>query len=101
VKGIQERRAGIFNLCGDGAIGLPEIARRLGKPYVALPAPLLAGVLSATQKLGLSARGAEQVDFLRYRPVLANEALVSEFGFTPRFTSEECFEHYRSLRFSH
>ncbi|MDH3685600.1 MAG: SDR family oxidoreductase [Myxococcales bacterium] len=99
VKGIQERRSGIFNLCGDGAIGLPEIARRLGKPYVALPAPLLAGVLAATQKLGLSARGAEQVDFLRYRPVLANEALVSEFGFTPRFTSEECFEHYRSLRF--
>jgi len=99
VKGIQERRSGIFNLCGDGAIALPEIARRLGKPYVALPAALLTGALAATHKLGLSARGAEQVDFLRYRPVLANDALVSEFGFTPRFTSEECFEHYRKLRF--
>jgi UDP-glucose 4-epimerase len=99
VKGILERRSGIFNLCGDGALALPEIARRLGKPYLPLPPGLLAAVLRALQGLRLSSRGPEQVDFLRYRPVLANDALVEEFGFRPRFTSEECFEHYRQLRF--
>jgi UDP-glucose 4-epimerase len=98
-KGILERRSGIFNLCGDGALPLPEIARRLGKPYLPLPAGLLAGALRALGVLGLTARGAEQVDFLRYRPVLANDALVEEFGFRPRFTSEECFERYKSLHF--
>lgn len=98
-RGIQERRAGVFNLAGDGALPLREVARRLGKPYLPLPAPLLAGALGLLQRLGVSSRGAEQVDFLRYRPVLANDALKQEFGFTPRFTSAECFEHYRQLRF--
>lgn len=97
-KGIFERRAGIYNLTGDGAISLPEIARRLGRAYLPLPAPLLGGLLALLRALGLSSRGAEQVDFLRYRPVLANDALKREFGFTPRFTSSECFDHYRRLR---
>lgn len=97
-KGIREERAGIYNLAGDGAITLPEIARRLGKPFLPLPGALLAGALGLLHALGLSARGAEQVDFLRHRPVLSNQALERDFGFTPRFTSEECFEHYRRLR---
>ena len=99
VKGILERRAGIFNLCGDGALPLPEIARRLGKVYLPLPGFLLEGALGVLHGVGLSARGPEQVDFLRYRPVLANDALTRDFGFEPRFTSEACFEHYRQLRF--
>jgi UDP-glucose 4-epimerase len=99
VQGIREGGAGIYNLTGDGALGLREIARRLGKPYVALPAGVLAGVLWGLQALGLSQRGPEQVKFLRYRPVLGNERLKSEFGFTPSATSEECFERYRQLRF--
>jgi UDP-glucose 4-epimerase len=95
LKGIRERRAGIFNLAGDGAIGLREIARRLGKPYLAIPPRLLAGVLAALRSLGLSARGPEQVDFLRYRPVLSNERLKSIFGYTPELSSEACFERWR------
>jgi len=41
-----------------------------------LLARLPLGLLHA---LRLSARGAEQVDFLRYRPVLANDALKADF----------------------
>ncbi len=99
VHGLRSGRSGVYNLCGDGAVALPEIARRLGKPYVALPAPLLAGALRALQALGLSSRGPEQVDFLRYRPVLCNDALKRDFGFTPRLTSDACFERYRAVRF--
>jgi UDP-glucose 4-epimerase len=99
VRGIFERRSGTFNLAGDGALALPEIARRLGKPYLPLPAPLLAAALRALRALRISSRGAEQVDFLRYRPVLSNDALKRDFGFRPRFTSSECFDHYRRLRF--
>ncbi len=99
VKGIRERRAGIYNLSGDGSITLREIARRLGRPYLPLPPALLAAALGALHSLGLSARGREQMDFLRYRPVLSNEKLKSGFGFTPRYTSEECLENYRRQRF--
>ena len=98
LKGIRERRSGIYNVAGDGAVTLREIARRLGKPYVAVPASLIAAALRALQAVGATKLGPEQVDFLRYRPVLSNERLVSEFGFTPSSSSEECFERYRRSR---
>ena len=99
VKGIREERAGIYNLAGDGAVPLREIARRLGRRYVPLPASVLKVALWLAHRLHLADRGPEQADFLRYRPVLSNEKLKSEFGFTPRYTSDECLERYRELRF--
>jgi UDP-glucose 4-epimerase len=98
-KGIRERRSGIYNVAGDGVITLREMARRLGKPYVALPAFVLETALGVARTLGLTQLGPEQVNFLRYRPVLDNERLKSEFGFTPTHTSEACFERYRKARF--
>jgi UDP-glucose 4-epimerase len=98
-KGIRERRTGVFNLAGDGVVTLREIARRLGKPYLPLPPALLAATLRGLQRLGFSARGPEQVAFLRYRPVLDNRSLKLEFGFEPRFDSAGCLEAYRRLRF--
>ena len=99
VEGIRERRTGIYNLTGDGAITLEEIARRLGKPYMAVPVSVLRGTLRILKASRLSRAGPEQVDFLRYRPVLSNERLKTEFGYTPSLTSEECFDRYRRLRF--
>ncbi len=98
VKGIREERSGIYNLAGDGAVPLREIARRVDKRFVALPVVVLKTALWLAHRLGLAARGAEQADFLRYRPVLSNEKLVNEFGFKPRYTSDECLERYRALR---
>jgi UDP-glucose 4-epimerase len=31
------------------------------------------------------------LDFLRYRPVLANRRLKEEFGYQPRYSSREAF----------
>jgi UDP-glucose 4-epimerase len=92
--GVMERRTGVYNLAGSGAISLREIARRLGKPYLPLPAWLLRGGLAVARTLRLSSRGPEGVDFLRYRPVLCNERLVRAFGVAPA-SSEACFERYR------
>jgi len=94
VKGVLERREGIYNLAGDGVLTLREIAKRAGKPYLPLPADLLKAALWILKKAGLSARGPEGVDFLRYRPVLANDRLKAEFGFVPEKTSAEVFAYY-------
>ena len=99
LKGVAERRTGTYNLAGDGTIGLGEIARRLAKPYVRLPGPVIAGALRILRFLRLSRVGPETVKFLRHRPVLANDRLKAEFGYTPSTTSEACFERYRDLRF--
>jgi UDP-glucose 4-epimerase len=89
--GISGDRAGVFNVAGDGALSLREIARRLGKPRLVLPAFLLKAALGIGRTLGVSRYGPEQLDFLRWRPVLSNARLKAEFGFTPSKTSAEAF----------
>jgi len=97
-RGLREGSTGVYNLCGDGAISLRDIARRMGRPYLPLPARWLAAALAMLKGLRLSSRGPEQVDFLRYRPVLSNELLKRELGFVPSASSEECFERWRAGR---
>jgi len=92
--GIHGSGVGIYNVAGDGTMTLREIARRLNKPYVTLPPGLVAGALSVLQRFGLTRYGPEQVGFLQYRPVLANDRLKSDFGYTPRRTSREVFDLY-------
>jgi UDP-glucose 4-epimerase len=50
------------------------------------------------KKLNLTQYGPEQLDFLRYRPVLLNTRLKEEFGYTPRLTSAQVFDLYRNAR---
>ena len=95
VKGITENASGVYNLAGDGMTSMPEIARRLGKRYVPVPAWVLRLALAIARPLRLSPYGPEQVDFLRYRPVLANARLKEVFGYTPQLSSSEAFERYR------
>jgi UDP-glucose 4-epimerase len=90
-KGLEKGASGIYNLAGDGALSLREIAQILRKPYRPLPVWLLQGLLRGLQLCRLTQYGPEQVDFLRYRPVLANRRLKEEFGYTPRYTSREAF----------
>jgi UDP-glucose 4-epimerase len=98
LRGIHEGGSGIYNLAGDGTLSLREMARRLGKPYVPLPAPLVRGALWLGRRLSLTQYGPEQVGFLRYRPVLANRRLKEEFGYAPRKTTPEVFEVFAAGR---
>jgi UDP-glucose 4-epimerase len=95
---ITTDKTGIYNVAGDGALTVPEIAARLGKSCVVLPAWLLQTALAVLKRLRLTQYGPEQVDFLRYRPVLDNRRLKEEFGYVPRLTSSEVFELWRASR---
>lgn len=98
VRAIGDGPAGIYNVAGDGALTLREIAARLGKRRLVLPAWLLQGALALLKPLGLTQYGPEQLDFLRYRPVLLNTRLKTVFGYTPHYTSAEVFDIYRQAR---
>jgi UDP-glucose 4-epimerase len=87
--------AGIYNVAGDGALSIQQIAAHLGKRCITLPPGLLRSVLAVLHPLGLSRYGPEQVDFLRYRPVLDNRRLKEQFGYVPKLTSAEVFELFR------
>lgn len=88
--------AGVYNVAGTGAMTVRDIARRLGKPLLTVPAWLLRVALAVGKRLRLTPHGAEMVGFLQYRPVLDNTKLREEFGITPEKTSREAFEAYLS-----
>lgn len=101
VEAVRGGRAGIYNLAGDGVMTLAEIANAIGKRVISLPAWLIRGVLGVLHPLGLVQYGPEQVDFLRYRPVLSNARLRKEFGYQPRMTSREVFDFFWTHHRSH
>lgn len=91
-KGIIESQVGMFNLAGDGALRIDEVAKRLNKPLLRLPAALLKAALAVGHRLGLSRYRPEQINFLRYRPVLSNRRLKEEFGYQPQLSSAQVLE---------
>lgn len=95
--GVFDGRDGIYNLAGAGVMTPRQIARRLRKPYVAVPASVLQAGLWALHALGRTSHGPEHVDFLRYRPVLSNERLEHELGFHP-IDSAAAFETWAQSR---
>ncbi|MDN3919555.1 SDR family oxidoreductase [Roseateles violae] len=93
-----ERGQGIFNLAGDGALTMDEIAALLGKRTTRFPAGLLTALLWLGSRLGISRYGPEQLDFLRYRPVLLNRRLKQELGYVPSKTSREALLAFIAAR---
>ena len=96
--GLETDKTGIYNVAGDGVMTMREIAAALGKRYVNLPVGLVRSVLWLLSKLRLTQYGPEQVDFLRYRPVLDNTRLKTEFRYVPRKTTTEVFETFMEGR---
>jgi UDP-glucose 4-epimerase len=84
--------AGIFNVAGDGWLSVDDLAAKLGKPVLRLPAWVLKTALAIARPLRLTRYGPEQVRFLQYRPVLANDRLKTIFGYEPELSSAQVFD---------
>lgn len=100
VHGIDAAQTGIFNVAGDGKLSIFEIATRMGKNCRVLPAWAVKTALWILKKLHLTQYGPEQLDFLRYRPVLLNTRLKEEFGYVPKLSSAQVFDLYWQSRLS-
>ena len=95
--GIREDKNGIYNMAGDGALTMREIAKRLNKPTLNLSPWMLKSALQVAKWLGRPT-GPEQINFLRYRPVLSNKRLKNEFGYELQKTSAETLEFFIQAR---
>lgn len=94
LSAVFSEKPGAYNVAGDGAVSLPEIAKYLKKTFVPLPTGLVTKALAVMRGIGVSQYGPEQVKFLKYRPVLDNKKLKEVYGYTPRKTSHEVFEFF-------
>lgn len=99
LKAIEPNsKAGIYNVTGDGTLTIPQIADILGKRYVRLSPIWIRWALYVLKKLRLSQYGPEQVNFLRYRPVLDNTRLKKIFGYVPQKTTREVFLYFKEAQ---
>lgn len=98
LHGMDSPVTGIFNVAGDGKLTIHEIAARLNKRCLVLPAGLLKAALWLLKKLKRTQYGPEQLDFLRYRPVLDNRRLKEEFGYIPKLSSAQVFDLWRTAQ---
>jgi UDP-glucose 4-epimerase len=97
-RAVTGPATGVFNVAGDGALTIEEIAGLLGKPTLVVPEPVLRLALAVGSRLGLTPYGPEQTRFLQYRPVLDNSRLKRDFGYRPTRTSREAFDEWRVRR---
>ena len=93
-KGVRESRQGIFNVAGDGTLTMNEIGALLDKPVLSIPAAVLKFALATGKALHLTRYGPAQLNFLRYRPVLANGHLREDFPFVPQKSSRDAFLYF-------
>lgn len=98
VQAALKGKDGIYNVAGDGALTIFEIAKLLNKRILTLPPKLVENTFAFLKKMRLTNYGPEQIDFLRYRPVLANDRLKNEFGYQPQKSSREVFLFYAKSR---
>ncbi len=96
IRAVLGGPTGAFNVAGDGALTIDQIAAALGKPMLTLPEPVLRAALAVGHRLGLTRYGPEQTVFLQYRPVLDNTKLKQVFGYTPTRSSAQAFDAWRT-----
>lgn len=91
---VIEDHRGTFNVAGDGAMLLSQMARRLRKPMVGFPQ---LGFSSVAKRV-MAPFGVEVppmlVGLLMYGNVLDTGALKTHIGFEPRFSTADVFSEY-------
>lgn len=91
-------RPGTFNAAADGALLLSQAIRRAGKLAIPVPAPAVSLVGRAVRRSGMVDFSPEQMQFLNFGRVVANQRLKSDFGYTPSYSTAEAFETLLSGR---
>lgn len=97
LEALTTEITGEYNIAGDGTLSMRYIAKRLNKLYIPLPPWFIQVVLSIAKPLGLSQYGPEQVKFIKYRPVLANDKIKKAFKHQPRYSSKQALDAFLSL----
>ncbi len=97
-QGVLQGITGVFNVAGSGALTMHDIAARLRKPVLTLPAGVLRAALWMGRRLGVSRYGPEQVRFLQHRPVLANDRLLAAFGPVLQKNAAAAFDHFAAAQ---
>ncbi len=87
---LSQRKAGIFNVAGEGEVQYSEVAKLCGKRLVALPERVLHLLLSFSWMLHLQSESPPSgLEFIKYPPIVSTQKLKSELGFQFSYSSKD------------
>ena len=73
---------------------LSQMARRLGRPTLPIPSPAVTMLGNTVRRTRLVDFSPGQLRFLEYGRVADSDRLVREFGYTPKYSTEEAFDDF-------
>src|SRR5438552_4019658 len=97
-RSVRETHPGIYNVAADGVVYLSQAVRLLGRPPLPVILPLATPLANLLKRAGKVDFATDQLEFLLYGRVVANERLKEEFGSTPRFTTQEALKDFVTRR---
>jgi UDP-glucose 4-epimerase len=94
LKVIETGAAGYFHSCGEGTVGIDEIAAMAGKPLVKVPARIAYPLVDLLWKarFPLIEGPSGMLDFIRYRWTISDQKTREALGLGPRRSSQEVVE---------
>src|SRR5689334_15501405 len=90
----MEDRPGTFNVAGDGVLLLSQLVRRLGRPSVPIPSPAVSLLGNSFRRTRLVDFSPEQLRFLEYGRVVDTSRLARDFGYQPRYSTEDALDDF-------
>jgi UDP-glucose 4-epimerase len=82
------------NVGASGTLLLSQAIRRLGRIALPVPESAMGTVGRLTRRAGLVDWSPEQMRFLNFGRVVDTRVLREEFGYTPRYTTDEALADY-------
>ena len=94
VEAIDRKLTGIYNLTGEGALTLKEIAEIQSKKYFEVNDRFLGRTLGLLNRISKVEYKKEYLDFIRYRPILDSTKFKKDFIYKIKMNSKEAFLTY-------
>lgn len=91
---VAARKAGTFNVAGDGIIPLSQVVRRLQRPRVALPGFVHGGLTGLIRTARIDDVPPELRALLTFGRGVDTTRMREELGFEPRFTTAEALDDF-------
>jgi UDP-glucose 4-epimerase len=93
-----ERRAGTYNVAGDGVLMLSQAVRRAGRPAVPLPGLAASTVGGWLRRAKIASFSPEQIQFLTYGRAVDTTRMRTGLDFVPKHTTAEAFDAFVQAR---
>ena len=92
---LKKKKAGIYNLAGDGTLPYYEMIKKIGRPSISMPGWLIQFGIQLSWGLHLQKRSqAGGAMMLQYPIVMSSEKVKKATGYELRYTGPDAFESF-------